>query len=355
VARGTLGEARAETATLAQVLDALPQGVWITDRTGTVIRHNQALAELLDAPGRLLGARPLEVMRHQAFHDAVLAACTQGQAQRIDVEGSARAPKLQVHLGPLGAGLAGSVAVFQDVTALRALEQVRKDFVSNVSHELRTPITAILGYAETLQGGALGDPAHAPAMVETIHRQAQRLAELVEELLELSELEAQARPLEPVRIKLALIATRAKEAVTPQAARKPLTLAVDVAEELEWVGDARALERILLNLLDNAVKYTPPGGTVTLRAQSANDRLMLSVRDTGVGLEPKHLPRIFERFYRVDKGRSRDQGGTGLGLSIVKHLAAALGGDVQVNSRPGAGSTFTVLLPLAPVPTPPVG
>jgi two-component system, OmpR family, phosphate regulon sensor histidine kinase PhoR len=191
--------------------------------------------------------------------------------------------------------------------------------------------------------------------VETIHRQAQRLAELVEELLELSELEAQARPLEPVRIKIALIATRAKEAVTPQAARKPLTLAVDVAEELEWVGDARALERILLNLLDNAVKYTPPGGTVTLRAQSANDRLMLSVRDTGVGLEPKHLPRIFERFYRVDKGRSRDQGGTGLGLSIVKHLAAALGGDVQVNSRPGAGSTFTVLLPLAPVPTPPVG
>jgi two-component system, OmpR family, phosphate regulon sensor histidine kinase PhoR len=245
------------------------------------------------------------------------------------------------------------VAMFFDVTELRRLEKVRKDFVANVSHELRTPITAIRGYAETLKAGALADAVNAPKMVDIIHRQSERLTELVEDLLELSRIEAKQIHLQKQPINLATAVQRAAEAVRPNAARKNIQLELTLPTGLEALGDERGIEQVLLNLLDNAVKYTPAGGRVRVTGRaSAADQVEITVRDTGHGIEPKHLPRIFERFYRVDKGRSRELGGTGLGLSIVKNLVNLMQGDVRVDSKPGEGSTFFVELPKAPALAP---
>jgi two-component system phosphate regulon sensor histidine kinase PhoR len=253
-----------------------------------------------------------------------------------------------VHVSPLKHAVGGSAAVFFDVTELRRLEKVRKDFVANVSHELRTPITAIRGYAETLQDGALTDPTNAPKMVEIIHRQSERLSELVEDLLELSRLESRVLQLAEAPIDLAVAAQRAAEAVRPKAAERKISLVLEIPAGITALADERGVEQVLINLLDNAAKYTPPGGKVTVFARSGAGGVVLAVQDTGIGIEQRHLHRLFERFYRVDKGRSRDMGGTGLGLSIVKHLASAMQGDVRVESAPGQGSTFFVELPFAP-------
>jgi two-component system phosphate regulon sensor histidine kinase PhoR len=254
---------------------------------------------------------------------------------------------LEVQVAPLGGSLPGSAAVFRDVTELKRLERVRQDFVANVSHELRTPIAAILGYAETLRAGALADAVHAPQMVEIIHRQSERLSELVSDLLELSRLDARERPLSVTPVGLGEVVLRATEAMQPRAAAKHVSMTHHIPDGLAARADAKALEQVLVNLLDNAVKYTPEGGTVELSARRDDERVELSVRDTGLGIEARHLPRLFERFYRVDRGRSRDMGGTGLGLSIVRHLVSAMGGDVRVQSQLGVGSTFTVVLAAA--------
>ncbi|MFN0063325.1 MAG: sensor histidine kinase [Myxococcaceae bacterium] len=228
---------------------------------------------------------------------------------------------------------------------MHRLEKVRQDFVANVSHELRTPITAIRGYAETLRSGALQDAENASKMVEVIHRQSERLSELVTDLLELARLDARERKLAHKPVSLAEAASRATETVRPQATLKQISIAVDVPERLAAVGDMGAIEQVLTNLLDNAVKYTPAGGRVWVNGALKNGEITLAVRDSGLGIEAAHLDRVFERFYRVDRGRSRDMGGTGLGLSIVKHLVSSMRGDIHVDSSPGAGSTFTVHLP----------
>ena len=203
---------------------------------------------------------------------------------------------------------------------------------------------AILGYAETLQSGALQDVVHGPQMVDIIHRQSERLSELVSDLLELSRLDAGERPLSVGSVSVGEVVARAAEAVEPRASAKHITITHHVSAGLAARGDAKALEQVLVNLLDNAVKYTPEGGSVELTGRNEAARVELSVRDTGLGIEAKHLPRLFERFYRVDRGRSREMGGTGLGLSIVRHLVSAMGGEVRVQSQLGLGSTFTVTL-----------
>ncbi len=231
------------------------------------------------------------------------------------------------------------------MTELRRLEKVRKDLVANVSHELRTPITAIRGYAETLRSGALKDPEHAPRMVEIIHRQSERLSVLVSDLAALSRLDAGDQRLahEPFSLNEAI--DRGLETIRPRIEEKRITLELVAPEALLPVGDPSAFDHVLLNLLDNAVKYTPPEGRITVTAGRDGTRYFVSVKDTGIGIAEKHLSRIFERFYRVDKGRSRDTGGTGLGLSIVKHLIGAMGGEVRVASRANEGSEFTIFLP----------
>ena len=340
-----------EARTLTAVLDGMAEGIWVTDAEGTVVRHNDALRDILEpSAGSLIGQRPLALLRNDVLSDAVMRACSEGASTRLELELEGLFPRtLSIRVTPLGRDLPGSAAVFHDITELRRLEKVRKDFVANVSHELRTPITAIRGYAETLQGGALHDAVMAPKMVEIIHRQSERLSELVEDLLELSRLESREVRLKLTTVSLADAAARAADTVRPKAKGKDQRISLHVPPDLRALGDSRAVEQVLLNLLDNAVKYTPPGGRVDVYGAYEDGRCVVRVRDTGLGIEPKYLSRIFERFYRVDKGRSRDMGGTGLGLSIVKHLLQAMDGEVKVESQPNVGSTFTIFLP-RPVP-----
>ena len=340
-----------EAATMLAVLDGMSEGVWVTDVEGNVIRHNLALKALLYAGLELVGKRPLAILRSNELSDAVMRACKQGQtaALEITVEG-VRPRLLSVSIAPLRE-VGGSAAVFRDITELRRLEKIRKDFVANVSHELRTPITAIRGYAETLRDGAIKDAQHAPSMVDIIYRQSERLSELVEDLLELSRLEAKELNLEIVEVRLADVAQRAIEVVRQRAEAKELKLVVTLGPQLLARADERGIEQVLLNLFDNAVKYTPARGRIEVSGEQRDGRVLVAIKDSGVGIEEKHLSRVFERFYRVDKGRSRDMGGTGLGLSIVKHLMTAMHGDVTVQSRPGAGSTFIISLPGTSLPS----
>lgn len=332
--------------TLRAVVDGMAEGVWITSEDGTVLRHNDALKEMLFAGTELVGEKPIDLLPNDALAQAVTRACKEGQPTRLEltIEG-VRPRMLEVRVSPLGHELAGSAAVFHDVTELRRLEKVRTDFVANVSHELRTPITAIRGYAETLKSGALQNPAVAANMVDIIHRQSERLSELVEDLLELSRIEARQIQLARKPVELAAAVQRASDAVAPRAQARGVRIALQVPPKLFSEADERAVEQVLVNLLDNAVKYTAPGGLVTVSARRLDAVVELVVQDNGLGIEPRHLPRIFERFYRVDKGRSREMGGTGLGLSIVKHLSDAMGGDVRVESRHGVGSSFFITLP----------
>lgn len=334
---------------LRAVIDGMAEGVWITSEDGTVIEHNNALKEFLYTGMEIVGHRPRALVDSPELQTAVEKACREGLASRLElnVEG-VRPYVLSVHVSPLGRELGGSSAVFFDVTELRRLEKVRKDFVANVSHELRTPITAIRGYAETLQSGAINDPVAAPKMVDIIHRQSERLSELVEDLLELSRLESRQLQLAEKPVDLFEATQRALEAVRPKARVRGTTLEVTFGPGLVVLGDQRAIEQIVLNLVDNAVKYSPPHGHVWVSAAQTDGHVELKVRDDGPGIEARHLSRIFERFYRVDKGRSREMGGTGLGLSIVKHLSTRMKGDVRCESTPGQGSTFFVELPLAP-------
>jgi two-component system phosphate regulon sensor histidine kinase PhoR len=343
----TIAALRREATTLEAVVEALSDGVWLTDEEGVVRRTNRAMDRLLPANLSASGQRPLFLLRSEALHQAVERACQEGQSTEVELRlESPQRRVLAVRVAPLGSQRPGpSVAVFRDLTELRRLERVRQEFVANVSHELRTPITAILGYAETLLNGALEDRENAPQMVEIIHRQSERLSSLVDDLLELSRLEGREAAFGRTPLSVEAISQRAVEAVAPRAARKSISLDAEVPASLTALGDERALEQVLLNLLDNAVKYTPEGGRVRLTARPDGDRVRLCVADSGMGIAPQHLPRLFERFYRIDPGRSRDMGGTGLGLAIVKHLVSAMGGELQVASQPGEGSEFSVLLP----------
>lgn len=243
-----------------------------------------------------------------------------------------------------------AVLVFNEVTDLRRLEAVRRDLVANVSHELRTPLTAIRGYAETLQAGGL-ESERASEFIGIIHRHAERLSRLLDDLLELSRLEAGRRPLKREALPLRPLVQRSLDLVRPKASHRRVDLSIDVPEGPNLIGDSEALEQVLVNLLDNAVKYTQQTGRVMLRARTEGvgsaARWRIAVSDDGIGIESVHLPRVFERFYRVDPGRSRDMGGTGLGLAIVKHLTQAMSGRVGVESEPGKGSTFWIEMPIA--------
>jgi len=301
-----------------------------------------------------VGKYPLEVIRHPDFA-GLLEQC-KGSFEPVPIELELVALKptyLLLHAVRI-AETGRLLVVFVDVTEIRRLERIRTDFVANVSHELRTPITAIRGYAETLRAGALSDPEVAASMVEIIFRQSERLSRLVEDLLELSRLEGRELKLSAQPVLLLELANRAADAVRPRAESKGIRLQIQIPENLSALADERAVEQVLLNLLDNAVKYMPSGGEVRITAVARDGRCEIEVRDNGSGIEAKHLSRLFERFYRVDKGRSRDMGGTGLGLAIVKHLVAGMKGEVKVVSAPGEGSTFTVILAQVHAETPPL-
>ena len=240
----------------------------------------------------------------------------------------------------------GSVVVMYDVTRLRRLERVRRDFVANVSHELRTPIATIQSASETLLMDEMDVGPVSREFVESIFRNANRLAQIVEDLLTLSRLEAAGEEFSKHGIELAEVVAEILDRFSSPAAKNGVVLDVEFDEDLAAVeGEPRALGQILSNLVENAIKYTPDGGVVRIKGWNEDKRVLVSVTDTGIGIPKEHLPRIFERFYRVDYGRSRHVGGTGLGLAIVKHLVRKLGGDISVTSTAGKGTEFVFWLP----------
>jgi two-component system phosphate regulon sensor histidine kinase PhoR len=254
---------------------------------------------------------------------------------------------LQVRARPLGDGGSDQAVVLViDTTEPRRLERLRRDFVANASHELRTPVAAIVGAAETLQAGAADDPEARRSFVAILQRHARRLSQLTADLLDIARLEAGYRPrLERVSVREAVEGVL--QPLQRRADDKRLRLGSAIDDSLMVSAERAALDQILSNLVDNAIKYTPEGGRVTVRVARATERIELCVEDTGPGIAAEHLPRLFERFYRVDDARSRELGGTGLGLAIVKHLALANAGEVRVESQLGRGSRFYVLLPAA--------
>jgi signal transduction histidine kinase len=231
-----------------------------------------------------------------------------------------------------------------DLTGLRRLQTVRRDFVANVSHELKTPLTAIRGFAETLAGELSSDATHAK-FADTIRANAERMQRLVDDLLDLSKIESGGWTPVPVRLNLEDAVSEAIAPLREEASGKGVTLGLDI-EAMELRADAMAVRQIVSNLVENAVRYTPSGGRVTVFSRSDNGGLVLGVRDTGSGIPVEHLPRVFERFYRVDPARSRAAGGTGLGLAIVKHLVEAHGGTVRAESQPGRGTTVSMQFPV---------
>jgi two-component system, OmpR family, phosphate regulon sensor histidine kinase PhoR len=347
--RARLRELTEDKERLQAVLAGMVEGVLVVDAQQRVVLANPRLRELFGFRGSAVGRPHWEVVRRADVQEAIAKAAVQAEPIVGDVATEGAEPRhLQVHAVrfPAAGPLLGVVAVFHDVTELRRLERMRRDFVANVSHELKTPLTAIRGFAETLRASEL-PTAQREAYLDVILRHAERLARLIDDILELSRVEGRQQPFSPGEVDVARVATLLLRDLQPQLEARRLR--AEVAPDARGVAfvDRSALEQILSNLLDNASKYTEPGGRIEVRVSEAGGQVRLEVEDTGIGIPPEDLPRIFERFYRVDKARSRDLGGTGLGLAIVKHLAQSQRGEVSVRSARGAGSVFTVLLPAA--------
>ncbi len=323
----------------AELLAAMPDAAALVSKDGWV-RVSNAAFDTLAAGGRAAGLSPLEITRSAELAEAVRRAL-EGTARRLELQ--LQRKTYLVSLAPL---LRGEVLVLlRDVTDAKRGEATRRDFVANASHELRTPVAAIQAAAETLLAGAVSDPATARPFVEIVARHADRLSRLTRDLLDLSRIESRDWRFEVAAVQAAPLARSVVELLAPAAREKGLETAVEVPEDAVVGADARALEQVLVNLVDNAVKYTAEG-RVAIRGAREDGSWTLAVEDTGPGIDRHHLPRIFERFYRVDPGRSREQGGTGLGLAIVKHLVQGMGGEVGVESG-GSGTRFWVRLPAA--------
>jgi two-component system phosphate regulon sensor histidine kinase PhoR len=342
---------QAERAKATAILDGMVEGVIAVDDHESILLMNERACTMFGVdPGRGDGKPFLEVIRNADLHEIFRESRRTGGVARREVRLTAPVERFlrvtAVRL-PLAAEPPGLVMVVDDTTELRRLEHVRTEFVANVSHELRTPLTAIQGYLETLLGGALDEPEHARRFLEIAFRHTERLGRLLNDLTDLSNIELGKVSLRRAPTPLATVVESVLAIIAPKARESNVALAAAVPATITVHADHDRLAQILINLVDNAVKYTPSGGEVTVRARSTGDQVEIAVTDTGVGIPRADLPRITERFYRVDKARSRELGGTGLGLAIVKHLVLAHGGELTIESEEGRGTTVRVTLPAA--------
>ncbi len=329
---------------LQTILDGMAEAVMVTDADGRITLTNEVLTDLVGSNPE--GKTAVEAIRHPDLHLAVEGA-QKGFSELLEIEierspGGARRV-LRASVSPLREQR-GVVTVFHDVTAERDAERVRRDFVANASHELRTPLTAIRGFAETLREGAIDDRDSARQFLEVILRHTRRLQALVDDLADLSRLEQDDLTYDLTPVAAGPLFDEVVRGLESQSNARELSFVCEgLADAPPVLADPRALEQVLVNLVDNAIKYTPRGGEVRGTVQALGDDVIIEVANSGPGIPARHLSRVFERFYRVDAGRSRELGGTGLGLSIVKHLVAKLGGEITVDSG-GGWTRFRVRL-----------
>src|SRR5262245_6476771 len=331
---------------LELILEAMGQGVMVLGSGGRITLTNTSLRKVLGTDRDLTGKTPLEVFRRPELENAVRGVLAGGPAQTLEITaGNHRV--LQANVSPVtnvAGAVDSAVVVFHDLTEIRRPERMQRDFVANGSHEFKTPLTSMRGYTETLLSGAKDDPAIAVDFLNTIQRNAQYLETLVVDLLTLARLETEVPSIkDPINLRKMideLVASR-QNAIN----ERDLHVTLD-CPQTQVQADRSRLYTALSNLIDNAINYNKPGGEIRVSAEIQNGALSVAVADTGYGIPSDELPRIFERFYRVDKARTRDSGGTGLGLSIVKHAIESQGGSIGVSSRIGSGSTFTIRLPL---------
>lgn len=338
---------------LEAVLSSMLEGVIAVDRNERIINMNPAAGRMFDCdPAKVQGRNIQEIVRNLAIQRFVTRVLTTSETISDDfIFYRAEERTLNIHSSPLydaGSVQIGALLVMNDVTQLRHLENVRRDFVANVSHEIKTPLTAIKGFVETLQQGTVEDKAEQERFLGIVLKHVNRLGVILEDLLALSRVE-QENGTEEVHLSVGRIKDVIQTAIQvcqPKAAARDITISADAAEDLTANLDATLLEQAFVNLIDNAVKYSDDGSQVRITASPKKREVTIEFADQGSGIPNKHLPRLFERFYRVDKARSRKLGGTGLGLAIVKHIVQAHGGHITVESSLGQGSTFTVHLPM---------
>jgi two-component system phosphate regulon sensor histidine kinase PhoR len=338
----TLG---AERDRFEAVLEGLSDAVIALDAQQRITLVNRSAMYLFELEHPPLGRPLIEVTRLPMLHE-VLERVPRERSVKVEVDWPGRRRRRLLLQGGTLRASEGIVLVLQDLTALRRLETVRRDFVANVSHELRTPVGVILASAETLLDGALDDPPAARGFVEALHRNAERLARLVGDLLDLSRIEAGQFQMKPIELDLHDAVEHVIDQLGSKAERKGIQLVNEIRPGTRVLADLKALDQVLVNLTDNAIKYSPDGSRVRSLVSLEPGRARVQIEDNGPGIEPAHRERVFERFYRVDPGRSREMGGTGLGLSIVKHLIEHMGGEVGVESVTPHGARFHFTLPL---------
>jgi len=342
---------------LQTILGGMMEGVLVVDGRGRILMVNDALRMLLSIPSEVTNRMPLELIRNAELEDAIRKVIQEGRTIAFELSLASSGGKTfevnVVGISPSPQGtekegeeMRGAVAVFHDITRLKELEKIRQDFVANVSHELRTPLTTIKGYAETLLDGALKEEV-ASQFVQVIKRHSDRLEKIVEDLLILSKIESKEFQIKMESLSISDLIGDVLDFLKEPLNKKKISVSVDeIPPTLLVYGDRQYLEQVLINILDNAIKYGHERGRIVISASERDQReVEISVKDDGIGIPKEDLLRVFERFYRVDKGRSQELGGTGLGLSIVKHIVQAHGGRVWAESQLGEGSTFYFTLP----------
>jgi two-component system phosphate regulon sensor histidine kinase PhoR len=337
----TLGDERDRS---QAILESLSDAVLAIDAGLALTALNGAALRLLGLSAAPLGSRLIDVIRVPVVLEIVNRAKA-GETAHAELVWTGPPRRMLLATATPQRARGQCVLVLRDVTELRRLESMRRDFVANVSHELRTPVSIISANVETLVAGALKDPVRAQEFLSAVQRNAERLSRLVNDLLDLSRIEAGRYELELGSMTAEGAVSAVFDLLETRAHARELTLNVDVEDDLTFVGDERSLEQVLINLVDNAIKYTPPGGQIGVEIKRDGAEALIEVWDTGPGIPESHRARLFERFYRVDPGRSRDMGGTGLGLSIVKHMVEGMRGSVGMRPRTGGGSVFWVRLP----------
>jgi two-component system phosphate regulon sensor histidine kinase PhoR len=350
--RSKIDEASSEKAKIVAVLSSMFEGVLVTNEKGEILMMNPSLRKMFLVEASPQGKKPIETIRNGEIQEIVDLILSHGgvplskeihvyvpEERFIKING---APMIRNNCSE------GALLVFHDITELKRLEKLRQDLVANVSHELRTPISNIKGYAETLLDGAFEDKENAKNFIKIIYDESERLAKLIEDILDLSKIESGKMMISLLPAGISDIINRAVSIMSNQANSKSISIKTSIADNTPKImADETKVSQVLINLLDNAIKHTPAGGNITISAAPQKSFVRVDVLDTGAGIPEKDLQRIFERFYRVDTARSREFGGTGLGLSIVKHIVQAHGGEVMVKSRVGKGSTFSFTIPIA--------